>query len=58
MEKRSPGIFGMTFVDIAGRDKIDLYITYAEDCYDKETIDRYAELIFKAVGYLEGEDNG
>ncbi len=51
-----PGIFGVTFFDHGTYDKIGFAITYVKDCYAKESAERYAELFFKSVDYLEGKD--
>ncbi len=51
-----PGVFGVTFFDHGTYEKIGFAITYVKDCYEKESVEHYAELFFKAVDYLEGKD--
>lgn len=50
-----PGILSVNIIDVTGHEKLDLVIRYCLDNYKQESIDRFTELLRRAVIYLESE---
>ena len=47
-----PGILGVNIVDNSGAQRLGLTIRYCPDIYEKESIEKYKELMKKAVRFL------